>query len=57
MIVYSCVKYLYYAAPEHKFPSGTEDCLEATQWIYDNSNKLNFIRERIAIVGDSAGGR
>src|SRR5581483_12050965 len=42
----------YRLAPEHPFPSALQDALSA----YDYLRRMNFATERIAFVGDSAGG-
>lgn len=46
----------YRLAPEHPFPHAPNDCITATQWIIDNSKKINGDTEHITVAGDSAGG-
>jgi acetyl esterase len=41
----------YRLAPEHRFPGALEDCVAVTRWIADHAGA-----ERLAVVGDSAGG-
>ena len=46
----------YRLAPENKFPSALEDALDATNFIFENSNELNFNKNKVVVCGDSAGG-
>lgn len=42
----------YRLAPEHAFPAGIEDCVEAYQWLLNQG----YRGEQITLAGDSAGG-
>jgi arylacetamide deacetylase len=43
-------------APEHRFPSGLEDCLSVTRELFTNGNAYEINSNRIILSGDSAGG-
>lgn len=46
----------YRLAPEHKFPTGLEDCITAYEWGLRNAESLGAPSGKAAIGGDSMGG-
>lgn len=46
----------YRLSTRQPFPGPLIDCVSALDWVYDNAGKLNVNRDRIAVMGDSAGG-
>ena len=46
----------YRLIPEHPFPTQLKDCVAALQWLLDHGPELDLATDRLAIMGDSAGG-
>jgi acetyl esterase len=53
VIVVSCH---YRQAPEHKFPAAHEDAIAAYKWVLDNAQSFHGDPQKIAVMGESAGG-
>ncbi len=46
----------YRLAPEHRFPTASNDAWDALQWLAAHAESLGADRGRLAVGGDSAGG-
>lgn len=46
----------YRLSPEAQHPTAVEDCYAALQWLTEHSSELSVDPDRVAVMGDSAGG-
>lgn len=46
----------YRLAPEHRFPTASNDAWDTLQWLAANAERLGADPQRLAVGGDSAGG-
>jgi triacylglycerol lipase len=46
----------YRLAPENPYPSALEDCYSGLVWLFNNAHEIGIDRERIGVMGSSAGG-
>lgn len=47
----------YRLAPEHPFPTPEEDSYAGLKWLYEHADEFAVDRSRIAVAGQSAGGK
>lgn len=45
----------YRLAPEHRFPAAADDAEAAVRWLAEHAEEVGGDRDRLAVVGDSAG--
>lgn len=45
----------YRLAPEYKFPTPHQDCYDATIWAISNTSNLGIDKNKVTVMGDSAG--
>src|SRR5262245_49606183 len=50
------VSLAYALAPEHPYPEGLDDCVDAARWLGGEGARLGIDPRRLVIGGDSAGG-
>ena len=46
----------YRLAPEHPWPAGLNDAVDALEWVFENIGNYGGDRNRVIVGGDSAGG-
>lgn len=46
----------YRLSDSHAFPAGFDDCYATLSWVHANAGELEVDPERVALIGDSAGG-
>lgn len=46
----------YRLAPEHPFPAGLDDCIDAYAWAREHADAFGGDTERVSVAGTSAGG-
>ena len=51
-----CFNVEYRLAPEHKFPTGLEDCYAACKWVASEAERFQIDPEKMTVCGDSSGG-
>ena len=51
----ACIAMTYRLAPQHTYPSGSEDIADAIEWIYKNGEQYGLDATQIILAGQSAG--
>lgn len=46
----------YRVAPAHPYPAAVDDCYRTFKWVVENANSLGGNPNKIAVIGESAGG-
>lgn len=46
----------YRLAPKYVFPTAHDDCFDVYRWLLENGKELGINKEKIVLIGDSAGG-
>jgi len=46
----------YRLGPEHPFPAAHDDCLAVLKYVYQHASSFRINKQKIALVGESAGG-
>jgi len=46
----------YKLAPEYPYPIALNECYDTVMWAIENAKELNVIPEKLALIGNSAGG-
>lgn len=53
---YKVVSVGFRLAPEHPYPAALNDCYNATKWVTEHKDELQWDGQNLALAGDSSGG-